>query len=64
MESNADLTFDSLTGRIYSTWFRTNLLQGSWEPLRTNLPGTGFEMVVDDTNDWANAFYRIEAERP
>jgi hypothetical protein len=62
--SGNDLLFDGLTGRIYSTWFRTNLLLGSWEPLRTNLPGTGFEIVVDDTNDWATVFYRIEAERP
>ena len=64
MNSVNDLFFDSLTGRIYSAWFRTNLLQGSWQPLQTNLPGTGFEIVVDDTNEWAHAFYRIEAQRP
>jgi hypothetical protein len=63
MGSGTDLAFDSATGRIYSTYFRTNLLQGSWEPQCTNLIGTGAQITVIDTNDWPRVYYRVDVER-
>jgi hypothetical protein len=31
---------------------------------RIRLPGTGVEIIVDDTNEWARAYYRVKAQRP
>ena len=58
------LAFDSMTGRIYSIEYSTNLLQGTWGKLGANMPGTGAAISIEDTNDWARAYYRVEASRP
>ena len=62
--SGVDLTFDSSTGRIYSIQFSTNLVGDMWSRFGTNLPGTGTAIQIDDSNEWARAYYRVEAIRP
>ena len=62
--SGAALSFDSVTGKYYSINFSTNLVVGPWGQLGTNLPGTGAEISVDDTNEWTQIYYRVEAQWP
>jgi len=62
--SGTALSFDSVTGKYYSINFSTNLVVGPWGQLGTNLPGTGAEISVDDTNEWTQIYYRVEAQWP
>ena len=55
------LSWDSVSGRVYSVWWTSNLLS-SFQPLETNLPWT--EMPYTDTNHpgEGQGFYKIEVE--
>lgn len=57
------LSFMSSTGRQYLLDYRTNLLSGSWTPLRTNL-GVGAVLVVTNASLSPSLFYRLKASFP
>lgn len=59
-----NLSFPSSSNRLYTVYFRTNLLSGEWLPLTNNLPGTGGLVAVSDTNTFKSSFYRIHATIP
>ena len=63
-QSPTVLTFDTSPQRIYHVLSRTNLLYGDWLMIFSNLPGTGGELSIIDTNDEAVNFYRLNAEGP
>ncbi|MEM7392984.1 MAG: hypothetical protein AAF492_11620, partial [Verrucomicrobiota bacterium] len=59
-----DLTFPTSTGRTYHLQGATNLFIGSWTDLRTNIPGDGTLMVIQETNGTEKLYYRIGVESP
>lgn len=62
--TGVELAFGSATGRYYTLYYSTDLVNGKWAMLGTNMPGSGLPMAVDDTNQWSHAYYRVEATRP
>lgn len=54
------LGITGVTGRVYRIEYRTNLASGSWQPLRTNTLGAGFNQLMSwpPTNGLPAAFYR------
>ena len=59
-----DLTFLTSTGRTYRIEGTTNLFTGPWINLRSNIPGTGLNIVIPDTNVVERMYYRIGVESP
>lgn len=53
------LTFDSLTGRLYSVKCVDDLLAPNWVTLTSNVAGTGGQVLVTDTNRAVRRFYRL-----
>lgn len=50
--------FPTATGRLYRVDAATNLAPANWQPLVTNLPGTGSTLELKDTNPAAPRFFR------
>ncbi len=50
--------FPSATGRLYRIDVATNLAPANWQPLVTNVPGSGAVLDVTDTNAAAPRFFR------
>ncbi|MEM7393609.1 MAG: hypothetical protein AAF492_14785, partial [Verrucomicrobiota bacterium] len=44
------IVFPSSVGRLYQIEGRTNLVSGSWEMIRTGIPGTGNHIELLYTN--------------
>ncbi len=57
-------SFNSVSGRLYSIYRRTNLVEGAWSLFGTPQGGTGSPIVTTDTNEFENVFYRVDVERP
>lgn len=55
-----DLSFPTVSNRSYSLLGRTNLLNGTWSLIESNLSGTGSFVTVTPSNLEPSAFYRIE----
>ena len=53
-----NIVFDTATGRIYQVEVATQLFPSAWQPLFTNLPGTGETLELEDTNTAPARFYR------
>ena len=56
------ILFPSATGRLYRIDVATNLAPAVWQPLATNLPGTGAALEISDTNPAAPRFFRSEVK--
>ena len=54
------VSFSTSSNRIYNTFYRTNLLTGSWIPLSNGIHGTGSTIHVIDTNLYNQSFYLID----
>jgi hypothetical protein len=57
------IAFNSVTGRIYRTYTRTNLLTGTWIPLSAHA-GNGTAITIAATNLQQVSFYRLDAHLP
>ncbi|MBA4388309.1 MAG: hypothetical protein C0404_10035 [Verrucomicrobia bacterium] len=54
------ISFNTVTGRLYSALYCCNLVGGSWGILApSNVPGTGGQVQITDTNKPAIGFYRL-----
>ena len=54
------LRFPSVPTRFYQVQWRTSLTTGSWQPLGTEMDGTGGSVeVTHPTNDASQKFYRV-----
>ncbi|MEM7391243.1 MAG: LamG-like jellyroll fold domain-containing protein, partial [Verrucomicrobiota bacterium] len=53
------IQFPSSSNRIYFIQARTNLFNGGWETIRTNIPGTGAIMDVPESTPHALRYYRV-----
>ena len=62
--SNPGLLFNTESGRIYAVYSRTSLLSGAWSLLESNLSGTGGALMIADTNQFPNTFYRLDVMQP
>ena len=58
------VSFPTASGRVYAVDASTNLPAGLWSNLRSNIPGTGAEASVSDTNSTPQSIYRIRATAP
>ncbi|MBA4387785.1 MAG: hypothetical protein C0404_07380, partial [Verrucomicrobia bacterium] len=59
-EAGFSVTFQTVTGRLYTARYCDNLLAGSWGVLApSNAAGTGGQMTITDTNKPAIRFYRL-----
>ena len=58
------VTFPTASGRVYAVDASTNLPLGLWSNLRSNIPGTGAEASVTDTNKTPQSVYRVRAAAP
>lgn len=56
--------FKSSAARKYSLVYSSNLLSGVWTGLQTNVPGTGAEMSISDTNSVNQRMYRLQTGAP
>ena len=54
--------FPSSTGRLYRIDVATNLAPANWQPMVTNVPGTGSALEVGDTNPTVPRFFRSEVK--
>ena len=63
--SPVELEFQSSTNRVY-TLLRTEEIGSSFDPVpgQQNIPGTGTNLVLSDTNSSSNAFYRVQVSVP
>lgn len=52
------ILFGTATGRLYRIDVTTNLAPADWQPLATNVPGTGLALEISDTNAAQPRFYR------
>jgi uncharacterized repeat protein (TIGR01451 family) len=59
IHSPAVIMFDSVSGRVYSLYSSTNLLEDAWLPVGTNEPGDGNPVSITDTNEGDIRHYRI-----
>jgi len=59
-----DLSFPTVSNRSYSLLGRTNLLNGTWSLIESNLSGTGSFVTVAPSNPGPSVFYRIEVSAP
>ncbi|MGD9875081.1 MAG: S8 family serine peptidase [Kiritimatiellia bacterium] len=60
---NQVLTFPGSTARMYSLYYRTNILDGpAWTPVFTNVVGTNATMSITDTNRLDRVYYRLKVE--
>jgi len=62
--SSCVVSFPTASGRVYAVDAGTNLPMGLWTNLRSNIPGTGAEASVPDTNNTPQSVYRIRASVP
>ncbi len=58
------VSFNTSTSRLYTVEYTTNLASTAWQPLVENIPGTGVEISIVDTNGFENCYYRVKAARP
>jgi len=58
------LTFPTSTGRTYRIESTTNLYSGNWIISRSNIPGAGGNLMINDTNPTDRVYYRIGVESP
>lgn len=58
------LSFLSAAGRAYSVQYKDDLLVTNWSVLTNDIPGSGGEVQVTDTNLTARRFYRIGVKTP
>jgi len=61
----ASVSFQSLTGLVYTLEYSPTLLPAQWTPIQPSMPGTGDWMVLQDTNSVfpsGTRFYRIRCE--
>jgi hypothetical protein len=55
-----EISFDTVTGRLYAVQCENTALSlGTWSVLDSEIPGTGEEVTVTDTNVPACRFYRV-----
>jgi hypothetical protein len=59
LHSPAEIMFDSVSGRVYSLYTSTNLLEDVWPQVGTNEPGDGNPISITDTNESDIRHYRI-----
>jgi len=65
VSSPAVIEFDSSTNRLYSLYWRSNLIEGVWSNLVGPRYGTGGMDSMQDTNArGSSAFYRLQVEEP
>lgn len=53
-----NLVFATVTGRVYRVEYATQLAPPDWQPLATNLPGSGLPVQWPVTNSTGPRFYR------
>jgi hypothetical protein len=59
-----DIYFTSHYARMYELLFRTNLIEGSWVEVMSDVSGTGGSMTLSHTNALPKGFYRVGIELP
>jgi hypothetical protein len=58
------LSFETVVGRTYEIYSRSNLLQGAWAPAATNIIGTDALQAILDTNNMPRTYYRLGVFQP
>jgi hypothetical protein len=59
------ISFPTSSSRIYHVEYSSDLSAGSWQPLASNIQGTGETITVDDPTPISTArFYRVQIEAP
>jgi hypothetical protein len=53
-----NFSFATVTGRVYRIEYATQLAPADWQPLATNLPGSGLPIQWPATNGAAARYYR------
>ena len=60
---NQVLSFPGSTARMYSLYYRTNIISGpDWTPVVTQMAGTNSLMSITDTNKLDPVYYRLKVE--
>ncbi|HPA78793.1 MAG TPA: S8 family serine peptidase [Kiritimatiellia bacterium] len=60
---NQVLSFPGSTARMYSLYYRTNIISGpDWTPVVTEVAGTNTLMSITDTNKLDPVYYRLKVE--
>ncbi len=60
----SNLSFPAYYARRYTMALTTNLTEGSWSNLLYEVPGTDAEIVLVETNNYPEAFYKLSVEIP
>ncbi|MBA4387131.1 MAG: hypothetical protein C0404_04060, partial [Verrucomicrobia bacterium] len=63
-EAGFSVAFQTVIGRIYGVTYKSNLLESVWHDLTNNVPGTGGQVTITDTNKPAVRFYRVGVRLP
>jgi hypothetical protein len=58
------LSFETVVGRTYEIYSRSNLLQGAWTPAAINIIGTDALQTILDTNNLPRTYYRLGVFQP
>jgi hypothetical protein len=56
------LSWQSVSNRLYRIDRRTNIIQGLWVPVYSNVPGIGGPFDLIDTNAVPRVYYRLGVE--
>jgi len=56
------LSWDAVSGRVYSVWWTSNLLSGDFLPLESNIPWTGNIFTDTTYGVEEKGFYKIDVE--
>jgi hypothetical protein len=59
-----EVSFNTITGRLYSIYTCTNLLSGEWTAIAPPFSGDGLPFTANDPNLFAQRFYRLEVSLP
>ena len=60
----SNCTFESSLGRLYQIQESTNLASNVWITVRSDVPGTGADMVMPVNKTNPSAFHRLQVELP
>ena len=60
---NFTVGFHSVTGRLYSVQWKTNLMSEDWQLLTNVVQGGGEEVIITNSITHPAVYYRIQAER-
>ncbi|MEM7393368.1 MAG: thrombospondin type 3 repeat-containing protein [Verrucomicrobiota bacterium] len=58
------LTFPTISNRVYWIEINSNLLSNGWNTIRSNLPGLGTNRVESHTSTAERIYYRIGVDTP